>query len=111
MARKIKSFSTPTTAKAEGIEFELDGEAFEAYGEVPGAVLLDFISASDSDSNGKSAASILDYLNKSLNEENFKRFDKIIRDPERPIKIELLAEIVTYLIEERTSRNTVASSQ
>lgn len=110
MARKIKSFSRPAAEKAvETIPFELDGEEFEAYGEVPGAVLLDFISATDGESTGKSAGSILAYLKSSLDEENFKRFDKIIRDPQRPIKIELLADIVSYLIEERTSRPTEAS--
>lgn len=107
--RKIKSFTSKKTEKAEAIQFELEGESFEAYGQVPGAVLLDFIGATDGDSTGKSATSILKYLESSLDAENFKRFDKIIRDPEKLIEIEVLAEIVSYLIEERTSRPTEAS--
>lgn len=107
--RKLKSFTSKKKDTAEPIAFELEGESFEAYAEVPGAVLLDFIGASDSDSTGKSAASILEYLKNSLNAENYKRFNKIIRDPEVLVDIETLAEIVSFLIEERTSRPTEAS--
>lgn len=106
-ARKIKSF-TSTTEKtvAEPIPFELEGENFEAYGQVPGAVLLDFIAASTQEDSTGTAAAILGYLKSSMNKETFKRFDKLTRDPEKVIQLQVLADIVSYLIEERTSRPT-----
>lgn len=113
MARKIKSFidETPeTTEEVEPIVFELvKGETFEAYGEVAGAVTLDFIAATSGDDSAKTAAGLMDYLKASMDEENYARFDAIIRSPKHKIKIEKLSSIVSYLIEERTSRPTEAS--
>lgn len=110
-ARKIKSFITTTEeAPAEPIEFELiEGETFEAYGEVSGAVTLNFIAATSGENSAETAKGILDYLKASMDEENFKRFNAIINSPKHKIKIETLSDIVAYLIEERASRPTVAS--
>lgn len=108
--RKIKSFTSSTKKKdVEPIPFELEGENFEAYGEVSGAVLLEFIAATDGDSTGKSASSILEYLENSMDADNYTRFYKIIHNPDVLVDIETLASIVSYLIEERTSRPTEAS--
>lgn len=105
--RKIKSFtSTAEKVVAEPIPFELEGETFEAYGQVPGAVLLDFIAASTQEESSGTAGAILGYLKSSLDKENFKRFDKLTRDPEKAIPLQVLADIVGYLIEERSSRPT-----
>lgn len=106
-ARKIKSF-TSTTEKSvvEPIPFELEGESFEAYGQVPGAVLLDFIAASTQEDSSGTAGAIIGYLKSSMNKTEFKRFDALTRDPEKLIELQVLADIVAYLIEERTSRPT-----
>lgn len=110
-ARKIKSFISETEeAPVEPIEFELvKGETFEAYGEVSGAITLEFIAATSSDNSGDTARGILDYLEASMDAENFKRFNSIIKSPKYKIKIEKLSDIVAYLIEERSSRPTEAS--
>lgn len=110
-ARKIKSFISETEeAPVESIEFELiKGETFEAYGEVSGAVTLEFIAATSGDNSADTAKGILDYLKASMDEENYKRFDAIIHSPKHRIKIEKLSDIVGFLIEERASRPTVAS--
>lgn len=110
-ARKIKSFISATKgAPVEPIEFELvEGETFEAYGEVSGAVTLNFIAATSTDNSADTAKGILDYLKASMDEGNFKRFESIINSPTYLIKIETLSEIVGYLIEERASRPTEAS--
>jgi hypothetical protein len=106
-ARKVKSFtSTEPKTVEEPIPFELEGETFEAYAQVPGAVLLDFIAASSQEDSNGTAGAILGYLKSSMDRENFKRFDKLTRDPEKIIQLQVLADIVAYLIEERTSRPT-----
>jgi hypothetical protein len=106
-ARKIKSFTSTTPKEAvEPIPFELEGETFEAYGQVPGAVLLDFIAASTQEDSTGTAAAILGYLKSSMPKDTFKRFDKLTRDPEKVIELQVLADIVSYLIEERSSRPT-----
>lgn len=101
--RKTKSFtSSKAKTPVEPITFELEDETFEAYGQVPGAVLLDFISASADESIG-SAGAILGYLKNSMDAKNFKRFDKLTRDPEVLVELSTLADIVAYLIEERSA--------
>jgi hypothetical protein len=111
--RKLKSFGTPKEGESleaiEPIAFELAGEEFEAYGEVSGAVLLDFVSHYGSDNGSDTAKAILDYLKDSMDAENYKRFQAIIRDPKKLIKLETLSEIVGYLMEERSSRPSKAS--
>lgn len=105
--RKAKSFtSSKEKVVAEPITFELEGQDFEAYGQVPGAVLLDFIAASSQEDSNGTAGAIIGYLKSSMNRENFKRFDKLTRDPEIVIELQVLADIVAYLIEERTDRPT-----
>lgn len=102
--KTVKSFSSSKEkAPVEPIEFELEGETFEAYGQVPGAVLLDFIAASSNEDSSGTAGAILGYLKSSMNKENFSRFDRLTRDPEKIIELQTLADIVAYLIEERTA--------
>jgi len=112
-SRKIKSFAAPVAETeetvVEPIEFDVAGETVEALGEVPGAVLLDFIANSGSDSSSDTASAINTYLKDSFDEENGKKFQKIIRDPKNKVKIEHLSEIVAHLVEERASRPTAAS--
>lgn len=106
-ARKLKSFtSAKEKTVVEPIAFELEGENFEAYGQVPGAVLLDFIAASSQEDSNGTAGAIIGYLKSSMDRENFRRFDKVTRDPEKIIELQVLADIVAYLIEERTDRPT-----
>lgn len=111
--RKIKSFAEPVEGEdveaAEPIEFKLGGETFFAYGEVPGAVLLDFVESSKGDDPSETAKAINSYLKNSMDEENYKKFHTVTHDPKKKIKIETLSEVVGHLISERTSRPTEAS--
>lgn len=106
--RKLKSFQFDT-AETEPIEFELGGETFTAYGETPGAVLLDFAARSGGDSIQDTATAILGYLKSSMDSENWERFDKLIRDPAKNVPTSVLSDVVSFLIEERTSRPSKAS--
>jgi hypothetical protein len=101
-SRKIKSFTSAKKEPVEPIQFELEGETFEAYGQVPGAVLLDFIAASTQDDSSGTAGAILGYLKSSMDKATFKRFDALVRDPEKAIELQVLADIVAHLIEERS---------
>ncbi len=116
--RKIKSFTTSASKdnkvkeSVDPIVFELEGEEFEAYGQVPGAVLLEFISRSDEENSADTAKAILYYLKESMDAVNYKRFNKLIHDPKVLIEIETLSSIVGHLISERSgARPTEASSE
>lgn len=114
--RKVKSFvskkkDNKNQEPVEPIVFELEDQKFEAYGQVPGAVLLEFLSRSDGESSDISRA-ILYYLKESMDKENYKRFMALVHDPEILIDIETLSEIVGHLISERSAeRPTVASEE
>ena len=106
-ARTVKSFTSSTDKKkVDTISFELEGEQFEAYGQVPGAVLLDFIAASSVEDGTGTAGAIIGYLKASMDKATYRRFDKLTRDPELLIELTTLADIVGYLIEQRTDRPT-----
>lgn len=108
--KTVKSFTTSKEGKEkpEIIAFELEGESFEAYGQVPGAVLLDFIALSSQEDSSGTAEAIQGYLKASMDKANYRRFDKLTRDPEILIELSTLADIVSYLIEERTDQRPTA---
>lgn len=107
---KIRSFSSTPVDATDPIEFEFDGEKFEAFGQVTGAVLLEFIAASSARDGAAVAAGIVDYLKASMDEANYRKFKAITHDPKKNISIETLSEIVSFLIEKRAEdRPTEAS--
>lgn len=93
--------------KIEPLTFELYGETFTAHPQIQGAVILEFISAGD-DAAGP-AGQILSFFGSALEEESLARFTALIHDPEKIVDMELLTEILGWLIEEYTSRPTTAS--
>lgn len=111
--RKVKSFKKQDAKpleKVEPIVFELEDQEFKAYGQVPGAVLLEFISRSSGEDSADTAKAILYYLEESMDKATYKRFNALIHDPEVLIEIETLSEIVGHLISERSgARPTEAS--
>lgn len=107
--RKLKSFTSKKTEKVEPIPFELEGEKFEAYGAVSGAVLLDFLAAAAGETSGDTAKALMVYLERSMNASEWRRFNKLIHDPDVLVELETLSDIVSYLIEERSSRPMEAS--
>lgn len=108
--RKTKSFTSlvKKNEDVQPIKFELLEEEFTAYPEVPGAVLLEFIASAD-DNSSSTAKGLLNYLKASMEDEEYKRFDKLIKDPKNIIDISVISEIVSYLIEEQSTRPTEAS--
>lgn len=109
-ARTVKSFSPKKRAAAQPVEFELLDQKFVAVPKIPGITLLEFIASGDgSDGDGSVAKGILDYLKASMKKDEYKRFHDLVSDPDHEIDIELLSEIVSYLIEQQASRPTEAS--
>ena len=113
---RTRSFTTKKTT-AEPILIEIDDEQFYAHPRIPGADLLDFISAG---SEGISiAGQMLPFLKKTFPETEFARLkERLYLIPEAEDKTkgvvdeELIGEIVSALIEEYTnSRPTPESDQ
>lgn len=92
--------------KATPLSFELQGETFKCYPRMTGAALIDFAAAATSDDTSRSTAATLEFFEGVMKPEEHKRFDEFIRDPDKEIEIDELAEVVEWLVEEYTNRPT-----
>lgn len=119
MVRQInsrhRSFTTKTDendpeTNLEPITFDLHGETFTAFPQVQGIVLMEFIEANSLGGNATIAA-LKQFLNNSMESSEYTRLHDLLstKDPKKNTPIEVIAEIVSYLIEEYTSRPMQAS--
>jgi len=95
MARK--SFKTAAPRGTE--EFEINDEVFRYDPDIPGAVLLDFMSEADTDDPSKMAAVINRLLEEAIVDTDKPRFDAFVRDKRNNVDITLLAEICGFIAE------------
>lgn len=104
---RSRAFSTRKPEEVEPLFFEIDEERFDAHPVVPGAVILEFASGADGDGTG--AAQILTFFERVLVPESKERFFELIHDTNRVVELELLSDIVGFLVEEYTDRPSEAS--
>lgn len=110
--KRHRSFtsSNEDVTKLEPVTFDLHDEEFTAVAQLQGAILLEFIQKTE---NGGVAtlSSLLTFIESALGEEEYKKFDKLIHDPnpEKNTDITVIAKIVEFLVEEYTARPTQAS--
>lgn len=97
MTTKIKDFGGDDSLRTEPITFRLYDEEFECRPELPGAVLLKFFKAS---ADVASADSLLDFLHHAIFPDDWERFNELIEDPDRVVRLDKLGNIVTWLVEE-----------
>lgn len=103
-AKKPNSFSDD-----EKISFDLDEEyTFVCKDDLQGAVILDFVAAADEGAT-RAAAKIMNFFKEALPEKEHERFLEVIHGDKLIVDMELLSEIVGFLIEEYTGRPTEES--
>jgi hypothetical protein len=116
-APRHRSFGKRKTVEAKPVTFGFfddDNYVFECKPRLQGAVILDFVAASTEDEGAAAAGHMVDLIRKALKDETERtRFDDLIYsdDPELVIEIEELGEVVSYLVEEYTTRPTQGSEQ
>lgn len=93
------------------LEFTLEGVDFHCLPDIPGAVLTDFLGDATSDSPGRSAPALVNFITDVLVDEDVQPFLDVVHSKETVIEIELLGEIVTWLVEEYSGRPTVPPSR
>lgn len=104
-----RSFSPKNKNDAlDPVTFDLAGENFTAYPKLPGAVILEFISATD-EGSATTAGALIKFLKDAMDDGNFSRLNAIFHDKEIMVEIEDIADIVSYLVEEYSDRPTEAS--
>lgn len=90
--------------KTEPISFKLYDEDFECVSEIQGQVLLEFAAKSASNDSGSSASIISEFFGHVLTDESYKRFSALVKDKNRVVSVETLAEITSWLMEAYTER-------
>lgn len=113
--KRHRSFAPKQTVELEPLTFDLlDGKhEFECKPVLQGAIILDFVASSEGEATS-GAAHLLEFIHKALlTDDDRLKFDAVIRseDPDDNIEIEELTNIVTWLVEEYTSRPTQASTR
>lgn len=105
MARH-KSFAGGTKiSEFEPLNFSLNDEEFNCHPAIPGAVLLEFVRDADS-GTGDSAKALYNFLSSAMPDEEYERLQKQLKNPEIIIDIDVIGEIVAWLVEEYSSRPT-----
>lgn len=110
-ARTKKFSSKLKMSDFEPLSFELNEETFNCKAALQGGYLLKFVAEADSDQGGRSSEALLGFFEYVMEKDEFERWNKMLDDPENIIDIEVIGEIVAYLIEEYTSRPTKRPSR
>lgn len=104
---EIKDF----TRKRKPIQFTIDEDTFNAVPTIPAETMIEFAeSMSSADptkmSPGEMVGALRRVIEMVLHPESLKRFKERMKDPQNPIDMEQLDEIVTWLFEEYGMRPT-----
>lgn len=108
MARYKKFSGGRKLSEFEPLNFELNGHEFSCYPAIQGSVLLEFVrdaAAADS-GGGDSAKALYNFLSSAMPEAEYNKLQDVLHDKETIIEVELIGEIVSWLVEEYSARPT-----
>ena len=106
MARFKKFSGGRDISEFEELKFELNGVEFEAKPAIQGTVLLGFVRDASSDDGGDSAKALYNFLESALEEKEYDRLQRLLNDDKVIIDIEIIGEIVSWLVTEYSDRPT-----
>lgn len=109
-----KVFKGSLKKAAEDIVIPLetvDGEVeIKARGFVSGLASIDFLEGLQSDEGAANLAAINQYLRDSFGKDEYKKFIEVVKNPENGYEMGDVAEIASYLLEQRSNKNLADSS-
>lgn len=101
------------TRQPRVIEFKIDGDVFRCHPRLPAQVLMDFAvkadKMGDNPTGEQGIQAMLDVLEATLLPENFHRFQGRMKDPDNPIELDQVSEIVPWIMESYGLRPTAPS--
>lgn len=101
--RSKKVFKSNSSVEKEPVIFTIDETDFEAKPSVSGLTLMELVR--DAGEGGSvSMGAILRYLRKAMSKSEYERFEEYVE--EHDVDVELVNEIISYLIEAQTDRPT-----
>lgn len=108
MTRFKRFGSGARISEMEPLQFELGGEVFDCKPALQGYELIMFIAESTGEEGG--AESIVSLFKRVMNEDEHKRFEKLITGDEVIIAVSDLSEVAAWLVEQYTQRPTQQQS-
>lgn len=106
MARFKKFSGGKKLSDFEPLGFELNGQEFECYSAIPGSVLLEFVRGASSADGATSAGALYTFLEAAMPEAEWERLNEVLHSPETIIELEMIADIVSFLVENFSDRPT-----
>lgn len=104
---KFKDFGSFNDKPKEAVTFKLYDEEFSCRPALQGKMLLELISRStDPNDPGAAAKVVTDFFGFVLLEESKVRFEALTTDDDKIVDVEVLGEIVAWLVEQYTDRPT-----
>lgn len=97
MSTRSKDFGGDDGLRDDPIVFKLYGSEFECRPELPGAVLLKFFKDAADVASVDSIVRLLEY---AIIAEDWPKFEELINDPDRVVRLDKLGEIVSWLVEQ-----------
>lgn len=94
----------------EAITFEVDGEEFTAAGVPPANAILRTAELGMSENDGEKVRALGQFLDVVLMPESHARFSARMSNPEKPVDVETVGDVVAWLLEVYTGRPTEPSS-
>lgn len=105
MARFKKFEGGKKLSDFEPLGFELNDQQFECHPAIQGAVFIEFIQATEGE-DSSTAGALYSFLQDAMPKEEYERLQEVLHGPDVIIDLEVIAEIVKYLVEEYGSRPT-----
>jgi hypothetical protein len=105
MTNRFKDFGSGGEVNRAPLSFKLHNEEFQCKPSIQGKVLLDIVADADDDGAG-AARTITKFFEVTLVPESFTRFELLLKDSEKIVTVETLADITGWLVEEYSSRPT-----
>ena len=107
---RFKDFGSKSVDEnIEPISFKLWDTEFHCISQIQGKVLLDMFSDSSSEDPSKSSKVISQFFDSVLVEDSKKAFNELLVSPEKIVSVDMLAEIVAWLVEQYSDRPTERS--
>lgn len=103
----LKKASEDIVIPLETTEGEVE---VKALGFVSGLASIDFLEGIQSEEGATNLAAINQYLRDSFSKEEYKKFIGAVKNPENGYEMGDIAEIASYLLEQRSNKNLADSS-
>lgn len=101
---KFKDFGAPTAPGGEQISFKLYEEEFFCVPSVQGRVLLSIVADTTSDDPGIVAMVTDKFFQSALTADSLKKFNELTSNQDTIVTVDVLGEIVSWLVEQYSSR-------